>query len=248
MTKDVDVAMVPFSTKPLYQEEASQIALFMAQKSISELESILHVNAKIASENQQRFQTFHADESIELPAVFAYSGIVFKHVDALAFSPDDFSYMQKRLRLTSFVYGLLRPLDLIKQYRMEGNVELSELGGQTMFNYWKGILTNQFIADINETGGVLCNLASNEMRGLFNWPLVKKSIKEIITPEFKVFKDGKYKTIVVYTKMCRGEMTKYIIQNKIENPEDLKNFEWEGFRFNPVMSTDLKWVFTSDGL
>ncbi len=247
MTADVDVKNVPFSTKPLYQEHASKIALYMAQRSVSELEEILRVNPQIALDNQQRYQTFHSEDSISLPAIFAYSGVVFKHIDALNFSLDNFSYAQKRLRLTSFTYGLLRPLDLIKQYRMEGNVILPELGSETMFNYWKGVLTDQFIADINETGGVLCNLASNEMRSLFYWPKVKKSIRKIITPEFKVFKNGKLKTIVVYTKMCRGEMAKYIIQNKIENTEDLKNFEWEGFSYNPMLSTDDKWMFTSEG-
>lgn len=248
MTTDVDMTVVPFTTQPLYRENASQIALYMSQRSVSELEELLRVNPQIALENQQRYQTFHSPDSVELPAVFAYSGIVFKHVDAAHYTDKEFEYAQRHLRLTSFVYGLLRPLDLIKQYRLEGNVVLPELNNETLFNYWKGILTDQFIRDVNDAGGMLCNLASNEMRSLFQWAKVKKSLKRIITPEFKIWKNGKYKTIVVYTKMCRGEMAKYILKNQIEDPEQLKAFEWEGFRFNTQLSKEDNWVFTADGI
>ncbi len=247
MTTDVDMKLVPFFTKPLYQENASRLALYMSQRSVSELEEMLKVNSQIALENQQRYQVFHTTDTLELPAIFTYSGIVFKHVDAINFSNENYQYAQKHLRLTSFIYGLLRPLDLIKQYRLEGTVRLEELNNENIFSYWKGVLTDQFISDINDAGGVLCNLASNEMKSLFYWPKVKKALKQIITPEFKVWKDGKYKTVVVYTKMCRGEMTKYIIKNKIENPEDLKDFEWEGFKYNPILSKEDNWVFTTDG-
>lgn len=246
MTADIDMSIIPFTSHPTNEKEASQIAFYMAQRSVRDLEDILRVNSKLALENQERYQVFHAEETKQYPALFAYSGIVFKHIDAVNFSKEEFEFAQSHLRLTSFLYGLLRPLDLIKLYRMEGNVVLTELGGESMFAYWKKILTSQFIDDIAKGGNILFNLASGEMKNLFNWKEVKKSADRIITPEFKVWKDGKYKTIVVYTKMCRGEMTKYIIKNKIEDPEELKAFEWEGFKFNDILSKGDNWVFTLD--
>ncbi|WP_303006376.1 peroxide stress protein YaaA [Bacteroides congonensis] len=235
---------VPLNTVPRFQKEASGIALQMSQFSVDELERLLRVNSKIAVENYKRFQTFHGEGTPELPALLAYTGIVFKRLNAKDFSKDDFEYAQEHLRLTSFCYGLLRPLDTIRSYRLEGDVVLPELGNQTMFSYWQSRLTDVFIEDIKKAGGVLCNLASDEMKGLFDWKRVEKEVR-VITPEFPVWKNGKLASIVIYIKMSRGEMTRFILKNKIENPEKLKNFSWEGFEFNASLSDEKKFVFTN---
>lgn len=232
----------PFTTTPRYQQEASEIALQMAQCTIEQLERLLHVNPKIAVENYKRYQTFHAESTLSLPAMLAYTGIVFKRLNPKDFSQEDLSYAQDRLRLTSFCYGLLRPLDLIRPYRLEGDVILPEPGNQTIFSYWKSRLTDTFIQDIKQAGGILCNLASDEMKGLFDWKRVESEVR-VITPEFRVWKNGKPNTIVIYTKMSRGEMAHFILKNKIEEPEKLKSFSWEGFEFNESLSDEQRYVF-----
>ena len=151
---------------------------------------------------------------------------------------------QEHLRLTSFCYGLLRPLDVIRSYRLEGDVVLPEPGNQTMFSYWKSRLTDVFIEDIKKAGGILCNLASDEMKSLFDWKRVEREVR-VVTPEFQVWKNGKLASIVIYIKMSRGEMTRFILKNRIENPEDLKSFSWEGFEFNESLSDEKKFVFTN---
>lgn len=234
----------PLTTIPRFQKEASEIALQMSQFSVEEMERLLRVNAKIAVENYRRYQAFHAEGTPELPAVLAYTGIVFKRLNPKDFSNDDFEYAQQHLRLTSFCYGLLRPLDIIRPYRLEGDVVLPELGNQTMFSYWQSQLTDAFIEDIKNAGGILCNLASDEMKSLFDWKRVEREVR-VVTPEFRVWKNGKLVTIVVYTKMSRGEMTRFILKNRIENPDDLKHFSWEGFEFDEALSDDRKFVFTN---
>lgn len=234
----------PLTTIPRFQKEASEIALQMSQFSVEEMERLLRVNAKIAVENYRRYQAFHAEGTPELPAMLAYTGIVFKRLNPKDFSNDDFEYAQQHLRLTSFCYGLLRPLDIIRPYRLEGDVVLPELGNQTMFSYWQSQLTDAFIEDIKNAGGILCNLASDEMKSLFDWKRVEREVR-VVTPEFRVWKNGKLATIVVYTKMSRGEMTRFILKNRIDNPEDLKQFSWEGFEFDEALSDDKKLVFTN---
>lgn len=234
----------PLTTIPRFQKEASEIALQMSQFSVEEMERLLRVNAKIAVENYRRYQAFHAKGTPELPAVLAYTGIVFKRLNPKDFSNDDFEYAQQHLRLTSFCYGLLRPLDIIRPYRLEGDVVLPELGNQTMFSYWQSQLTEAFIEDIKNAGGILCNLASDEMKSLFDWKRVEREVR-VVTPEFRVWKNGKLATIVVYTKMSRGEMTRFILKNRIENPDDLKQFSWEGFEFDEALSDDRKFVFAN---
>lgn len=240
---DVSKVKVPFVTVPRFQKEASEIAVQMSQFSVEELERLLRVNPKIAVENYKRYQAFHAEDTRELPAMLAYTGIVFKRLNPKDYSEDDFRYAQEHLRLTSFCYGLLRPLDIIRPYRLEGDVKLPEQGGQTMFHFWKSRLTDLFIEDIKANGGILCNLASDEMRGLFDWKRVEQEVT-VITPEFQVYKNGKLSTVVVYTKMCRGEMTRFILKNRIESPQALNTFQWEGFEFNERLSGDGKPVFT----
>lgn len=234
----------PAITQPVFHGEAAAIALQMSQFSVEELERLLRVNPKIALENYKRYRNFHSEDVPELPALLAYTGIVFKRLDPKDFSPGDFLYAQDHLRLTSFCYGLLRPLDLIRLYRLEGDVCLPEAGNRTMFDYWKPLLTDYFIKEIKKAGGVLCNLASDEMRGLFDWKRVEKEVR-IVTPEFHVWKNGKPGTIVVYTKMCRGEMTRFILKNRMEDPADLRSFVWEGFEFEPSLSDENKLVFVN---
>ena len=93
-------------------------------------------------------------------------------------------------------------------------------------------------------GGILCNLASDEMKSLFDWKRVEREVR-VVTPEFQVWKNGKLASIVIYIKMSRGEMTRFILKNRIENPEDLKSFSWEGFEFNESLSDEKKFVFTN---
>lgn len=233
----------PATSTPQYQREAIQNALDMSQFSAPELERLLRVNSKIAAQNYLRFHDFCSEANAALPALLAYTGIVYKRIHPQDFTAEDFQYAQEHLRITSFLYGLLRPLDRIKNYRMEGDVRLPERGGKSMFDYWKPILTDAFIKEIKAQGGTLINLASGEMKDLFDWKRIAREVR-IITPEFQVWKNGKPTTIVVYAKMCRGEMTRFIIKNRIEKPEGLKSFHWEGFGFDAERSTDTHYLFS----
>lgn len=221
-------AGISLTTAPHFQDEANRIALLMAGCDVVELKNRLHVNTAIARENWERFQSFFDETKKAIPAAFAYDGMVFKKLAPETFSADELPYLNEHLLIASFLYGLLRPLDLIKPYRLEGNVMLSELGGLNLFEHWKPLLTDYFIERIKADDGILVNLASEEMKSLLDWNRVKKEV-EIITPDFHVMKDGKLKTIVIYTKMCRGAMTRFILKNRITSPEELKLFEYEGF-------------------
>ncbi|MDM8242934.1 peroxide stress protein YaaA [Phocaeicola barnesiae] len=233
---------VPFTTVPPFETAAKEHALNLSQFSTQELEKLLHINSKLAAANYLRYQDFCSDETPALPALLSYTGMVFKRINPKDFTEDDFRYAQEHLLITSFLYGLLRPLDAIKNYRLEGDVKLPELGGISFFDYWKPKLTDFFIDTIRKQGGILINLASGEMKDLFDWEKVNREV-QVITPEFHTWKNGKLATVVVYAKMCRGEMTRFILKNRIENPEDLKGFEWEGFRFSGTDDSGKCWDF-----
>lgn len=234
---------VPFTTQPYFIDEARQNVMDISQFSMEELGRLLKINSKLAAENYFRYHNFFSSEDKGLPAILSYTGIVFKRLAVKDFSDDDFRYAQEHLLITSFLYGLLRPLDVIKNYRLEGDVRLPERGNISMFDYWKPVLTDFFIAEIKKQGSVLINLASNEMKELFDWKRVCREAR-VITPDFQVYKNGKLSTVVIYAKMCRGEMTRFILKSRIENPEQIKSFEWEGFCYNENESSGDHWVFT----
>lgn len=233
------------TTVPQFSANAEANAMALSHLTAGELKEMLKVNDKIAAENCLRYHNFLSADQGLLPALLAYTGVVFKHINPSDFTSEDWDYAQEHLLITSFLYGLLRPLDLIRNYRLEGDVRLEENGGRTMFDYWKPLLTDYFIDTVRKNGGTLVNLASGEMKMLFDWKKVQESVR-VVTPEFCVMKDGKLKTVTVYAKMCRGEMTRFIIKNKVQTASQLSGFEWEGFRFDERQSTGDNLIFVLD--
>lgn len=243
MTADPPAAH-PVLTRPRHLDLAAVHAAEMARTDPAELARLLHVSMAIARENHLRYNDFALQTRPLCPALTAYTGVVFRHIAPDDFTESDFAFAQEHLRISSFLYGLLRPLDGIRNYRMEGNIRLAAHDERTMFEFWRNVLTDGFIREIESAGGVLINLASAEMKGLFDWKRVERSVR-VITPEFRQWKDGRLTMVTVYAKMCRGEMVRHIIRNRIDTAEDLKGFSWEGFAFDPEASTPHKMLFTA---
>ena len=235
----------PQGTLPRFREEASEIALRMAQLPMDELRRVLRLSPKLAVECYRKFQDFHSEDTPALQALLAYTGVVFKHINPRDFTEEDFRFSQACIRIASGCYGLLRPLDLIKPYRMEYETRLTDLGDMNIYTFWRDRLTDVFLQDIRQDDGILLNLASQDVRPSFHWKELERSVR-IITPEFKVWKKGKAETVVIYAKMCRGEMSRYLIKNRIDDPEALKSFRWEGFAFKESMSDTDNWVFLQE--
>lgn len=223
----------PPATEPRYRAEAEEAAARLALLPAGELGRLLRVNRTLAAGNRRRYLRFH--DAPALPALTAYTGVVFRHIDPATFTAADFEYAQQHLRITSFLYGLLRPLDAIRPYRLEGDVVIPGDGGQTRFDFWRERLTDVFIERIRRDDGVLVNLASAETKRLFDWPRLVREVR-VITPEFRLRDGERLRTVVVYTKMCRGEMTRFILRSRLDRPGQLEEFAWEGFRFDPGLS------------
>ncbi|MDR1623964.1 MAG: YaaA family protein [Tannerellaceae bacterium] len=239
---DASGVKAPLATTPRFIKEAKEIALYMAQFPAEELRRILKINSTLSAGNYLRFQHFHSDDSPSLQALLAYTGVVFKNINPADFSPVDFLFAQDSLRIASFCYGLLRPLDMIKPYRMEGDVKIPEAGDGAVYTYWRDRQTDTLIDAVKGSDNILINLAAVDIQPAFRW---KKAAEEtrIITPYFKIWKGNKAQTIVIYAKMARGQMVRYIIKNRISNPEELKHFSWEGFSYNEELSGRDRWVF-----
>ena len=175
----------PRTTRPAYRSEASELAAGLATLPTDELARLLRVNRRIAAENRLRYGRFHGDDDAAIPALTAYTGIVFKRIDPASFSAADLEYAQEHLNITSFLYGVLRPLDAIRPYRLEGDAVLPGHDEQTLFAYWHERLTDALLDKIRRDDGILVNLASGEMKRLFDWKRVCREVR-VITPEFRI--------------------------------------------------------------
>ena len=218
---------------PLFAYEAEAFARDMAQYSTDTIAEMLGCSLQIAGQNKLRFMCFF-EETKKMPAILAYHGQAYKHLKAETLTEKDLNYAQEHLWITSFLYGLLRPLDGIFPYRMEGSVELPSGAGENMFGFWKSRLTDVLINAVKDDDGVLVHLATEEYQHLFDWQRVHKEVR-IVQPLFYVRKGNDLKMQAVWAKTCRGAMTRFIIEHRITKPDDLRAFSYEGFKFEPLL-------------
>ncbi len=222
---------VPVVSTPMFEQEAQQLAQELSRWSADDLARAMHCNSQIAAENRLRYSTF-MDEGEKLPAVLAYYGQAYKYLKAAEFSSADLRFAQSHLLITSFLYGLLRPLDRIHPYRLEGKVSLEATGGRTMFEFWRGRLTDVLIDAVKADDGTLVHLATEEMEHLFDWRRVESAVK-VVQPLFYADQGVGLKAVAVHAKSCRGAMTRMIIQERLRSVRRLAEFELDGYRFRP---------------
>ena len=232
-----DVAAVPegvTALSPMFQREAQTLARDMMQYPVETLAEMLGCSQAIASQNRLRYLRFD-DPHEHLPTILAYHGQAYKHLKAETLDASTLLHAQSHLWVMSFLYGLLRPLDDIRPYRMEGHVELPSAGGRTLFDFWKPLLTQALIDSVKADDGVLIHLATEEFQRLVDWQRVKREVR-VVQPMFLVRKGDTLKVQAVWAKTCRGAMTRMIVQERLSSPEDLAAFQYEGFTFSSASS------------
>lgn len=232
-------------TQPVFLNEAEQLINLLRPYPVNELRELLNVSYEIAKNAVDfyfNWQTKH-DLKNAKQAVLTYNGEVYHGLDASSLSETDLEYTQKHLRIISGLYGMLRPLDLIRPYRLELQTSLENASGKNLYAFWKEKITLAIKQAIKESGKpeILLNLASKEYSKAIHY---KKLAIPVIDFEFLENRREGYKTITIYTKKARGLMTRYIIRNRIEDPENIKGFDSEGYCYNELLSTENKMVFT----
>ncbi len=228
---------------PLYIDQAEKLVVRLRQFSPSQLKSLMKVSDKLATLNFERYaqwrSTYSAEEGQQ--AILAFSGEVFNGLQARTLSEEDLLFAQEHIRLLSGLYGVLRPLDLILPYRLEMGTKLLNTRGKNLYEFWKKIIPIQIIDDTGiQDSKVLINLASNEyfksiQPGAFPY--------EIITPVFKESDGTGFRNVTIYAKKARGKILRFIIQNRINDPEHLKAFDEDGYYFNNDLSKETEWFF-----
>lgn len=235
------VEPLPFSTTPLFLQQTDAIAVHAIQMTDEELKNDLSLSPQLVTEVRKSWFEFVSASDVLQMASLAYAGMVYKQLGAKDFTEATWRYATDHLLLCSFVYGLLRPTDLIRPYRMEGTVRLES--GQKVFEYWRDILTSYLIAQGCKQGGTLLYLASEEMKQLFHWSEVEANLR-VIYPNFLVRQpSGKLKQIVIYTKMARGEMARAVLEEQIQDLHLCQALQPAGFVYIAELSDERNWVY-----
>ncbi|WP_299232343.1 peroxide stress protein YaaA [uncultured Halomonas sp.] len=231
-------------TQPDFLEQSQELIEILRDYSPQRLSELMGISDKLAALNAARYAEWHTPFTAQnaKPAIQAFQGDVYVGLEAGTFTDDENAFAQQHLRILSGLYGLLRPLDLIQPYRLEMGTRLENPAGKDLYAFWKETLTAELDRAVAASGSpVLINLASNEY---FKAIDARRLEARVITPVFKDEKNGKLKIISFYAKKARGLMTAWTIRERLDDPEDLKEFDVAGYRFNAAMSEGDTLVFT----
>jgi uncharacterized protein len=232
------------SSKPDFLAQSRKLNRILREYNELDLMELMHISSNIAAlnvERNQQWKTPFTDKNA-LPAILTFKGDVYLGLDAASLNKNDLKFSQKHLRILSGLYGLLRPLDLMQPYRLEMGTQLKNEKGKNLYEFWGSLITDKLNQELaGHRSKMLINLASNEY---FKSVQPRRLDAEIITPSFKEKKNGEYKMIGIFAKKARGLMSRYLIKNRIDQPEDLKSFDLDDYRYNAKLSTENGWVFT----
>lgn len=240
------------STKPEFLSDANDLAGRLKKFSAKRLSGLMHISPKLGELNYTRYRDWgptHPDARAR-PAIFAFKGDVYAGLDAASLSRRDLEFAQKHLRMLSGLYGVLRPFDLMQAYRLEMGTALKTDKGDNLYKYWGGRITASLNESLANGDGkrkgrepVLVNLASQEYFGAVRPEALKA---RVITPMFKEWRNGKLKFISFNAKKARGMMSRYMICERLQDPEGLKGFDVAGYRFDAGGTDGDEWLFVRE--
>lgn len=244
--KNLDYSPPPVAlprTSPRMASDIAALAKVTVKLKRADIAKMMHLSDKLADLNWQRFQVFDPSLSGDdtLQAALAFNGDVYQGLNARTLLSEDMDWAQNHIRILSGLYGVLRPLDAIAPYRLEMGTKIKTQRGRTLYDFWGNRISKNLNQDLAEAGDdVIINLASSEYFSAVD----KKALKaRIITCHFKEEKDGQARVLSFYAKKARGMMARFAIENRISDPQGLKDFNVEGYTFDYSGSKANDWVF-----
>lgn len=230
-------------TQPAWLKDSEKLIKQLRKLSPADIANLMDLSDPLALLNFNRYADWSLPFSPEnaKQAVLAFDGDVYDGLAAKTLGADDLDFAQQRVRILSGLYGILRPLDLMQPYRLEMGTKFANKAGKDLYAFWGERLLKAINAELAEMPRpVVVNLASEEY---FKAAVGRKIAGTVIHPVFEDWKNGKYKIISFYAKRARGLMTRYAVLNRLTGPEELKDFDSDGYAFAPDVSDATTWVF-----
>ena len=230
------------TTEAQFLKQSERLNKVLKKQSAKGISELMHVSDALGQLNYERNQEWELPFTKEnaRQAVYAFSGDVYKGLDAYTIPSDKIEVLQDKVRILSGLYGVLKPLDLMQAYRLEMGTKLPVGTNKNLYEFWKKDVVSALNEEL-EDDEVFVNLASKEY---FKAVDIKALKVPIVTVDFKEFKDGKYKIVAFYAKLARGLMARYIVDTDAKTINDLKGFTVEGYGLSDELSTENHLVFT----
>ena len=237
-TLDLDSPLPALSpTQPRFAAEAATLARSAARLPQKRLRELMGISPTLAKLNHERFVGFDAAEP--RPALYTFAGDVYRGLDAASLEEEAVDFAQDHLRMLSGLYGLLRPLDAIRPYRLEMGVRWAPRRAK-LTDWWDGRVAAALTEDLAAEGsGVVLNLASAEY-----WAAVEDRLPPGVRVISADFRDGEDRRFVSFTaKQARGAMARWLVEHRVARPEDMQAFDWKGYRYVAAESDADRWRF-----
>ena len=235
-----DVPPLPV-TRPLWNEEAGALATAAAKLSAKKLSALMHISPKLAELNVARFRGF-ADLP-ERPAIYAFAGDVYAGFEVHSLDEDAVLYAQDHVRILSGLYGLLRPLDAIRPYRLEMGTRWAPGRKADLYSFWGKRIAERLAEELEQSGApVVINLASKEY-----WTAAARHLApstRVIEIDFREEGPSGLRFNTFAAKRARGMMARWICEHRIEDPEGLKSFDSDGYAYDAANSDAARWRFS----
>ena len=221
---------------PVFLSDAEKIKASLKEKSFSELKALWACNDKIAEQNIERLSSMDLRGKLS-PAILSYDGIAYQYMAPTVFETEMLCYVQEHLRILSGFYGILKPMDGVTAYRLEMQAKLEIDGAKNLYDYWG----DRLYRELRDSSGIIVNLASKEY---------SKCIEKYLRPGDRYISCNFYEEVQgkpvqkgVYCKMARGEMVRFMAENRIEEPEGIQQFSVMGYRFSEDLSSEKEYVY-----
>ena len=229
-------------TEACFLKQAERLNKLLKKKSAKSLSKLMSISDNLGQLNYERNQDWALPFSVDnaRPAVYTFSGDVYRGLDAYTIPQDKIETLQNTVRILSGLYGVLKPLDLMQPYRLEMGTKFPVGKNKNLYEFWKKEITKALNDELDDDE-LFVNLASNEYFKAIDTKALKVPV---ITATFKDFKNGEYKTIMTFAKLARGYMTRYIIDTDAKTLDDLKGFNYEGYGYSEALSSETELVFT----
>jgi|TARA_B110000977_G_scaffold201528_1_gene296643 hypothetical protein len=247
--KTLDYSVDPKSnhTVPQFLSQSSKLIKNLKEKEPKDIASLMGLSDKLATLNFDRYQSWKAAKTVSSdskPSMLVFKGDVYQGLEAETFNTKQIKFAQKHLRILSGLYGILRPMDVIKPYRLEMGTKLETSEGKSLYEFWGNSVQDNVINDLtSHKSDLLINLASKEYFSVLG--KIPEYVN-VVSPAFKDFKNGKHKIISFYAKRARGLMARWIIENNIKDFEKLSKFNLDGYYYSKSESSATEPVFLRD--
>jgi cytoplasmic iron level regulating protein YaaA (DUF328/UPF0246 family) len=227
------------TSQPSLIKKTIELAKIMRSQSMEQIASLMSLSKDLALLNYNRYQSFKLSDSSpehSYPALFFFKGDVYQGLQAEHWTADTIDFSQTHLGILSGLYGILKPLDKIQPYRLEMGVRLANPCGTNLYDFWSESITKALNQQLSgHSNPMLINLASTEYFKVID---VKKLKYSYVTVNFYENKNNEIKMIGIFAKKARGVMAKYMMQNRVDNLEQLKEFAELGYEFNKESSSE----------